>query len=241
MPLVFFSGGIDSAVLTFDVATRPYRYGVSVGEETELTLVTVGSPKKGERDLAPLLAALRKVSSMPIRHLVKEDGLRMKEAAPLPKGGPGVIDPFTTRYLPAIDAMPYTAGWLLWMSAVAVNELYDQTDQEYGPQQAFVAHQWNGPTWEAHDEKRVVGFDCSPEFYKALNRTIVACREMVTVRAPFVENRMNKAMVVQLGLEIGCPLEHTSSCVYGWKKVCGACAQCLIRQTTFKTLGVKHA
>ena len=241
MPLLFFSGGIDSVVLAFDVAQHPYRYGIANPDATALTLLTVSSKKRdAEKQLKPILTSLHKVSRIAIAHEVQADGLYTEAANQLPLGGAPTINPYSVRVKGQILATPYTAGWLLWMGAVAMNRLYGE-DESYNPAQAFIAHQWDGPTWEAYDKGQFSGFDSSPEFYENLNRTIKTCRERVMVRAPFVENRMNKAMVVQLGLEVGAPLELTSSCIYGWKTVCGQCFQCLIRQAAFKSLGIKYA
>jgi 7-cyano-7-deazaguanine synthase len=62
----------------------------------------------------------------------------------------------------------------------------------------------------------------------------------MTFHAPFLDARMDRTQIVQMGLEVGAPLELTSSCIRGWKVNCGICCQCLNRQKAFRYLGVKY-
>jgi 7-cyano-7-deazaguanine synthase len=48
-----------------------------------------------------------------------------------------------------------------------------------------------------------------------------------------------KREIVQLGLEIGAPFEHTWSCYRGREVHCGACGPCFMRREAFKRAGVK--
>jgi hypothetical protein len=244
MPILFFSGGIDSTTLAFDLAKHPYRYGVSVTDDTRLTLMhasrnlfTESTPK--HKGLYELHSAIEAVATYAVELIFVEDPLVSAERKKPPSGGIQTLNPSLYRYSPDLAAIPYTPGWMAWMAAIASNSCFERTDQVYNPQQVFFAHQMNGPCWEAYDSGTYGNFDSTLEFYENLNTQAKLCSENVKYRVPFMENRMDKAMVVQLALELEVPLEKTSSCVEGWMKNCGQCVQCLARYATFNSLGIK--
>lgn len=242
MPLVFFSGGIDSVALAWDVATHPYRYGVADVESSHLILLSYtesGQRAKKTKNLRPLLSALERVSKLPIEHRVEECTIPEYVPLDIVRGGMSALDPLSAQYTPDIAAMPFCAGQIMWAASYAINFLRE-LEQPFSPELALFGFQYDGPSWKQHDEGRLRKNDVSPEFVAGLNAIAKATGEThVSFRAPFLENRMDRTQVVQLAMEVGVPLHLTSSCIAGWKKNCGVCAQCMRRQRTFKALGVK--
>lgn len=243
MPCVFFSGGIDSVVLAYDVALHPHRYGVDPSY-TSLFLIHVGNPSRGSRqrrDLERLAASIQKRSNLAVVLKFKPDGLQCFEGSrEVPAGGPESLSPILSRSQKDLAVISYTPGWSLWMAAVAMNEL-SQFPHQTGaanPEQGFIGHQWNAPVWRAIDEGQRLPYDCLPEFFEHANRAMKACNERVILRTPFLENRMDRLMIVQLGVDLGVPFELTSSCSMGWGKDCGLCSQCILRHAAFKTVGL---
>jgi hypothetical protein len=241
MPLVFFSGGIDSTVLTFDLAQHPYRYGIDAKSD-ELLLLTVGDEKK-KRALRPILAALEKVTTMrPVVRVVSSDVLHPRPEAPPQAGGMMSLVPAVTRYEPDLNSFPYTPALHLWMASIAMNMVFFRDrPPSMSPPKAFFGFQCDGPMWRAHDEGQLPLNDVSPWFVGKLNEIAAGLKEPeMTFHAPFLDARMDRTQIVQMGLEVGAPLELTSSCIRGWKVNCGICCQCLNRQKAFRYLGVKY-
>ena len=225
MPLVFFSGGIDSTVLAYDIATRPWRYGVD--DDEELILFSYGSKKKTAQ-LKPLVSHLQQCRQTRLEVLARVEPVPLEPYEP--PGAPPhwqTLDPLTTKYRP--EYMPFTPGLHVWLASWAFN-LLGYEHRPPNPPSAFFGFQFNGPAWIAHDQGTMPKNDTTQAFVDSLNRTSSASGASVVFRAPFLENRMSKDQIVKLGAEVGAPLPLTSSCVQGWKKDCGVCPQCLYRQ-----------
>lgn len=239
MPVLFFSGGIDSTALAWDVGVNPFRYGVE--DDETLYLVTCGGREK-KRQLARLVTELRKKSRLDVDHRVVDDGLYFEKPEPPTKGGFQTLNPISSRYPRDLASTPYTPGWMLWMAAYAVNLLYSVGDchsDRDNPPQVLIAHQWNGPVWRELEEGKKMAYDCLPEFFVHLNAAIQASGERVRVRCPFLESRTNRVQIVELARSLEVPLNLTSSCVHGWMKNCGVCASCILRNNAFITLGIE--
>lgn len=235
MALVFFSGGIDSTTLAFDVARHPYRYGVT-GDE-ELHLVTMGEGKK--RKLRKLTAALEKVSALPVRHHAFDCPLPSVALKPLPKGGAQILHaPLSSGYAPDNESLPHTPGMITWLAMMGVGVLSQTPEHPWGPRKAFFGFFFDGPVWRQWDEGEYNANDTSPEYLATLNELCSDSADDVEFRAPFFDARMDKVMIVQLAQEIGVPLLETSSCSDGWKVDCGRCGQCIRRSVVFRELGV---
>lgn len=79
--------------------------------------------------------------------------------------------------------------------------------------------------------------DCSDAFNEAMNRAIyLGSGKQLRIEAPFVA--MNKAQVVQKGLELGVPYELTRSCYEGGDTPCGVCGTCRDRAAAFEANGI---
>ncbi len=232
MPLLFWSGGLDSTTLAFDIAKHPWRYGVTGGESrTELKLLTYGVDKKKRAGMRTLWSALPGVKEPGLL------GLKWTEIAiPFPKEALvkrvwSSAHPLAT----GVDAehMPFTPGLHLFLASYAVNMLREEADQLRGHEkaQAFFGFQYNAPEWDRFDSGELPDNDTSPDFIAALNEVVAASGENVVFKAPFLDKRMTKPMIGQMAAEVGVPINLTSSCIYGWMEGCGSCPQCMLKNS----------
>ena len=80
--------------------------------------------------------------------------------------------------------------------------------------------------------------DCRKVYYEAFNRLIIeGTRPETAVRVvtPLID--MNKASVVEKGMELGAPLHLTWSCYREQEVACGRCESCLLRLKGFREAG----
>lgn len=222
--LVFFSGGLDSVVLTYDVAKHPWRYGIEDEQDKTLILFSYGEPAK-KRHLAPLVNEVLKVSKWgEVQHVVAQCPLN---EAPRQKASSWqTLDPMVSGY--RMDMMPHSPGLHLWLASFAVNLLTFAGAREQ-EEVALFGFQYNGPAWEKHYDGELPPNDTSPEFIESMNKLMFETGEPVQFRAPFLEWRLTKPLIVKMGREIGAPMKMSSSCREGWQKNCGVCGQCMLR------------
>ena len=90
--------------------------------------------------------------------------------------------------------------------------------------------------WDA--EEAATFPDNSKEFLKAFNELIkTGSPENIRIEAPAID--LNKDEIVELGLEVGAPMEISYSCYAGREKHCGVCESCMRRKRAFKKLKIK--
>jgi len=84
--------------------------------------------------------------------------------------------------------------------------------------------------------------DCRPEYIKAMQETIklgsklgVTGEKIIRIEAPIINK--TKFEIIQDGMKLGVPYEHTWSCYSGEKKACGKCDSCLLRLKGFEEAG----
>lgn len=95
----------------------------------------------------------------------------------------------------------------------------------------YTAFQFDEPEWASMDKEDDYSawVDTSPWFVKAFNQ-LGLCggfTKRLTVKAPFLDSRMFKQDIVDLGRSLGVPLQATYSCEF--YPPCGSCHQCKIR------------
>ena len=81
--------------------------------------------------------------------------------------------------------------------------------------------------------------DCRDDFFKAFNRAAELGTKPDThiqIVTPVIE--MNKAQIVQKGIETEAPLHLTWSCYQNEEKACGVCDSCALRLRGFEQAGV---
>jgi len=82
--------------------------------------------------------------------------------------------------------------------------------------------------------------DCRPQFIDAFQHLVnVGTRDETSIRifAPFLS--MNKRDIIQLGISLGVPYQHTWSCYQNEERACGICGACHFRRSAFESLGLK--
>ena len=85
--------------------------------------------------------------------------------------------------------------------------------------------------------------DCRPEFFDQIRQTLRYGSKLGTqygvligVETPIIE--MSKAEIVELGVRLEAPLEHTWSCYEGGEVPCGGCDSCVLRAKGFGEAGI---
>jgi 7-cyano-7-deazaguanine synthase len=80
--------------------------------------------------------------------------------------------------------------------------------------------------------------DATPEFFSAMARALsLGLAHDLAIEAPFAS--MNKDAVIQLGLDLGVPLELTLSCMNPSEgQHCGQCSKCRERRDAFMGAGI---
>jgi len=79
--------------------------------------------------------------------------------------------------------------------------------------------------------------DCRPGFLSSFERTAneAVHKKGIKIIAPLVDK--NKKEIIEMGLSLGVPFEHTWSCYKGGARPCGHCDSCRFRIEAFKRLG----
>jgi hypothetical protein len=240
MPLVYFSGGIDSTTLAWDLATRPHRYGIA-DRNSRLVLLTSTGGKLATKakQLDSLVTDIHRASVGGVDLQVIHNPLQGDEPEDTYQGGMQTIHPENAgEYGPDYDAFPYSPGLTMWLVAMGCNVMSQMSRPPFGKQKAFFGFMLDGVLWNQYDKGGHRTTDTSVDYVRAINKAISISDNTMEVRAPFLDHRMDKSMIVKLAQEIGVPLTKTSSCIRGWKVDCGICGQCIRRATVFKALEV---
>jgi len=91
---------------------------------------------------------------------------------------------------------------------------------------------WNGEEGETFP-------DNSKEYLKEFNELLcVGSPDIIRIEAPAID--LNKEEIVELGLEVGAPMELSYSCYKGEENPCGVCESCMRRKRAFKKMGLKY-
>lgn len=85
--------------------------------------------------------------------------------------------------------------------------------------------------------------DCRPEYFEQIERTLgygskLGSQYGVPIRVETPVIHMSKAEIVEMGIRLKAPLEHTWSCYEGRELPCGTCDSCILRAKGFKQAGV---
>ena len=92
----------------------------------------------------------------------------------------------------------------------------------------------------AHSEDFAGYPDCRPAFFEAFQQVIEVGTKpetVISLEAPFVE--WSKTDIVERGLELEVPYEHTWSCYRDEEPACGTCDSCAFRLQAFQRAGVE--
>ena len=80
--------------------------------------------------------------------------------------------------------------------------------------------------------------DCRPQFIEAFQRVIdLGTKDTTTImlKTPFIH--MTKTDILNVGMKLGVPYEHTWSCYRNEEKACGTCGSCHFRKEAFAAVG----
>jgi 7-cyano-7-deazaguanine synthase len=80
--------------------------------------------------------------------------------------------------------------------------------------------------------------DCRPQFIEAFQRVIdlgTKDTTTITLKTPFI--RMTKTDILNVGMKLGVPYEHTWSCYQKEERACGTCGSCHFRKEAFAAIG----
>jgi 7-cyano-7-deazaguanine synthase len=92
----------------------------------------------------------------------------------------------------------------------------------------------------AHSEDFSGYPDCRPEFFEAFQHVVdvgTKPETTISIEAPFTE--WSKTDIVERGLELDVPFEHTWSCYRESEPACGTCDACAFRLQAFQRAGVE--
>ena len=91
---------------------------------------------------------------------------------------------------------------------------------------------WNG-------EEGATFPDNSKEYMDEFNELIsVGSPEKIRIEAPCID--LNKEEIVELGVELGAPIDLSYSCYKGEETPCGVCESCMRRKRAFKKMGIEY-
>lgn len=82
--------------------------------------------------------------------------------------------------------------------------------------------------------------DCRPQFIEAFQKVIdlgTKDSTKITLKTPFI--RMTKTDILQVGMKLGVPYEHTWSCYRNEGAACGTCGSCHFRREAFDAIGIR--
>jgi 7-cyano-7-deazaguanine synthase len=92
----------------------------------------------------------------------------------------------------------------------------------------------------AHSEDFSGYPDCRPEFFEAFQHVVdvgTKPETTISIEAPFTE--WSKTDIVERGLDVDVPFEHTWSCYRESEPACGTCDACAFRLQAFQRAGVE--
>ena len=220
--LVLSSGGVDSTTCVgiavdklgkSNVSTVSVFYGQKHSKELECA--TEVARYYGLPHYELNLSEIFKYSNCPLLSHSNKDIKHESYAEQIEHNGEGMVETY----------VPFRNGLMLSAVASLAQSIYPDEEVEI----YLGAH--------ADDAAGNAYADCSKEFTDAMELAInIGTYRKVRVVAPLV--KMNKAEVVNVGLNLGVPYELTWSCYEGGEKQCGTCGTCIDRKMAFVKNGI---
>jgi 7-cyano-7-deazaguanine synthase len=209
--VVLVSGGMDSATAALEAAERGYDLcflHASYGQQTESKEYDCARTLADDLDVGQFL-------HLETSHLSTIGASSLTDEAIAIEDADLESDEVPSSYVPFRNAN-------LLAMAVAYAEANDCDA-------VFVG---------AHSEDYSGYPDCRPEFFEAFQQVVdtgTKAETDVEIVAPFAE--WSKTEVVERGLELGVPFEHTWSCYRDEAPACGTCDACAYRLQAFEDAG----
>ncbi len=211
--VVLVSGGMDSATAVYEAKDRgyePYFLHTSYGQRTETREYECARRLAEEADAGDFLH-------------VETDHLARIGGSSLTDESMAVEDADTDSEEVPGTYVPFRNANLLSM-AVSYAEANDATAVFIG----------------AHSEDFAGYPDCRPAFFEAFQQVVDTGTHPEThigIEAPFAE--WSKTDIVERGLGLGVPFEHTWSCYRAEEPACGTCDSCAYRLEAFRNAGTR--
>lgn len=222
--LVLNSGGVDSTTCV-GLAVEKY------GKDNVIT----ASLYYGQKHDKELECAKKIAEYYGVRHIEEDISNVMKYAkdvCTLVKGGDEIVHKSYSEQIAengegrVATYVPFRNGLFLSIAAAYADSLFP----------GEVVYIYYGA--HADDAAGQAYADCSPEFADAMDNAIaIGTYNKIHICRPLIH--MNKAQVVERGLELKVPYELTWSCYEGRDKACGQCGTCIDRLNAFKANGVE--
>jgi 7-cyano-7-deazaguanine synthase len=231
--VVLLSGGLDSTIVAayaraegHELAALSFRYGQRHSRELEAAKKVTG-----------ILEIQHEVVDLPAMKELSWYSALTSGSLEVPKDkamGRATLDiPIT--YVPLRNTVFLTLGAALLESRVLSLIEDGQTDPKEISASIFIAA--NAVDYSGYP-------DCRPEYFQAMQQALVEGSKLgkqygvpMSIETPVLQ--MTKAEIVELGMRLGAPLEHTWSCYEGGDVPCGACDSCLLRANGFAGAGIR--
>lgn len=207
--VILLSGGLDSATALYFAKKQGYRLTALIFSYHQRHKKEVESAKK--------IAALNKVAY----HVIKISlGWTHSSLTDTKKGVP------LNRNL-AIHEIPST--YVAARNIVFLSYAFSLAES-IGAKKVFIG---------AHIQDYSGYPDCRPQFLKAFEKAANAGMKQgdIKIEAPLINK--SKKEIIQLGLKLGVPFQHTWSCYQGGSSPCKKCDSCRFRIKAFHQLGME--
>ncbi|WP_405306495.1 7-cyano-7-deazaguanine synthase QueC [Methanobrevibacter sp.] len=212
-----FSGGLDCAVATsvfdkeYEIHAITFNYGQKAAKQE------INTSKR----ICEKMGWTHEVIDLPWLSKISTSSLNTDEDIP----------EIEENDLDDLEKSSETAG-NVWVSAR--NTVFTSIALSYAESigAEIIIVGWNG-------EEGATFPDNSKEYMEEFNKLIdVGSPEKIRIEAPAID--LNKEEIVELGLEVGAPMELSYSCYKGDDKPCGVCESCVRRKRAFKKLNIKY-
>ena len=211
------SGGLDCAVATsvfdkeYEIHAITFNYGQKAAKQE------INASKR----ICEKMGWTHEVIDLPWLSKISTSSLKTDEDIP----------EIEENYLDDLEKSSETAG-NVWVPAR--NTVFTSIALSYAESigAEIIIVGWNG-------EEGATFPDNSKEYLEKFNKLIdVGSPDKIRIEAPAID--MNKEEIVELGLEVGAPMELSYSCYKGDDKPCGVCESCVRRKRAFKKLNIKY-
>jgi len=217
---ILATGGMDSTVLLYRAASDP-----DIGNLTALTVdyghVVFARQMELLRYHVEKLSTARPIGLEPLKIIFDEWQRR-----------PGL---FTVGYSPtedspleAWDQRRYTDFFVEGRNAAMILKALAYCSVK-GFDELWAGYLYTEKEWQSRHTVKLLTGDNSPQFVDAMNILAqLGFSRAVRFRAPWYEQKLDKAEVAALGIRLGIDFSKTYSCYFD--PPCGKCDNCLLRR-----------
>lgn len=225
--VVFFSGGVDSTTLLWDLHLSPHRYGIHPPRSLRAVHFDWG-----HRDLGVVKRSIHsslipdEVFLQTFQNLLHARGRDNQWEHPHPDVGESP-EIFWKRFYQGKSAyVPFLQPALtfLWLNCfIGVNQDIEELH-------LWFAFQDEPEVWKIYDETETPWWgETTMEWLSSFEDMleVISTPYPIETHAPWLEHRLSRSDVVKIALEIGVPLKFTSSCTaLDFPDRCGKCSRC---------------